>query len=88
MENPSLRMNRYGGSIDRTFIVEDFIEDEFGHSAIDEVTAEQGYVVMKDHVFGHGTTTSMLVNRDHLSDENLKGKEQRWMNRNRKSVPW
>ena len=44
MENPSLRVNRYGGNINRTFAVEDFIEDEFGQSATDEVNREQSYV--------------------------------------------
>ena len=31
--NPSLRVNTYAGNTSRTFIVEDFIEDEFGHWA-------------------------------------------------------
>ena len=44
MENPSLRVNIYGGNIDVTFIVDDFIEDEFGEWVTDEVTGEQGYV--------------------------------------------
>ena len=30
IENPSLRVYRHGGSTSRTFIVEDFVEDEFG----------------------------------------------------------
>ena len=33
MENPSLRVNGHGGSTNRTFIVEDCIEDEFGQWA-------------------------------------------------------
>ena len=44
MENPSLRVNGKGGSTNRTFIVDDFAEDEFGRWAIDEVTGEQGYI--------------------------------------------
>ena len=44
MGNPSLGVNTYAGNTSRTFIVEDFIEDEFGHWATDEVTGEQGYV--------------------------------------------
>ena len=44
MENPSLRVNKHGSHTSRTFIVEDFIEDEFGQWATDEVTGEQGYV--------------------------------------------
>ena len=44
MENPLLRVNKHGGSTSRTFIVKDFIEDEFGQWATDEVTGEKGYV--------------------------------------------
>ena len=44
MENPSLRVSGHGGSTNRTFIVENFAEDEFGRWAIDEVTGEQGYI--------------------------------------------
>ena len=31
-------MKKYGGRTSRTFIVEDFIEDEFGPRTTDEVT--------------------------------------------------
>ena len=44
MENPSLRVNRHGNHTSRTFIVKDFIEDECGQWATDEVTGEQSYV--------------------------------------------
>ena len=44
MENFSLRVSGHGGSLNRTFIVEDCSEDDFGHWATDEVTGEQGYV--------------------------------------------
>ena len=44
MENPSHRVNRHGGSTNRTFFVENYVEDEFGQRAIDEVTGEQGYI--------------------------------------------
>ena len=30
LDNPSIRVNRYGGHTSRTFIVEDLLEDEFG----------------------------------------------------------
>ena len=42
--NPSLRMSGHGSSMNRTFIVEDCAEDEFGHWATDEVTGEQGHI--------------------------------------------
>ena len=44
MENPSLRVSRHVNSMNRTFIVEDYAEDDFGQYAKDEVTGEQGYV--------------------------------------------
>ena len=44
MENPSFRVNKHTGSTSRTFIAEDFVEDEFGLWATDEATGEQGYV--------------------------------------------
>ena len=44
MENPSLRANGHGGSTNRTFIVDNFCEDEFGQWTTDEVIGEQGYV--------------------------------------------
>ena len=46
MENPSFRVNKYGGSTSRTFVVEDYFEDEVGQWATDEPTGEQGYVMM------------------------------------------
>ena len=52
MENPSLRVNRYDGHTNRTFIEEDYIEDEFGQWATDEVTGEQGYVDDEGSCFG------------------------------------
>ena len=44
MENRSLRVSGHVSSMNRTFIVEDYAEDEFGQWAKDEVTGEQGYV--------------------------------------------
>ena len=44
MENPSLRVSGHINSMNRTFIVEDYAEDEFGQWAKDAVTGEQGYV--------------------------------------------
>ena len=41
MENPSLRVKKYGSHKSRTFIVKDFIEDEFGQWTMDEATGEQ-----------------------------------------------
>ena len=44
MENPSLRVSGHVSSMNRTFSVEDYAEDDFGQWAKDEVTGEQGYV--------------------------------------------
>ena len=44
MDIPSRRVNGHGGSRSRTFIVENYAEDEFGQWAIDEVPGEQGYI--------------------------------------------
>ena len=44
MENPSLRVSGHVSSTNRTFIVEEYGEDDFGQWAKDEVTGEQGYV--------------------------------------------
>ena len=44
MENPSLRVNGHRGSMNRTFIVEKYAENEFGEWTIDEETGEQGYI--------------------------------------------
>ena len=44
MENPSLRVCGHVSSMNRTFIVEDYAEDEFGQWVNDEVTGEQGYI--------------------------------------------
>ena len=47
MENPSLWVNGQGGRstrAGRTFIVENYTEDEFGRWKIDEVTGVQGYI--------------------------------------------
>ena len=44
MENPSLRVSGHGGSTSRTFIVEDYPEDEYGQWATDEAPGEQGYI--------------------------------------------
>ena len=42
MENPSLRVSGFVSSMNRTFIVEDNAEDDFGEWAKDDVTGEQG----------------------------------------------
>ena len=60
MENPSLRVSGHGGSTSRTFIVEDYPEDEYGQWATDEATVEQGWIDDERSCFWTWTTTSML----------------------------
>ena len=51
MENPSLRVSGHASSMNRTFIVEHYAEDDFGQRANDEVTGEQGYIDEKRSCF-------------------------------------
>ena len=44
MENSSLHVSGHGSSMNRTFIVEDCAEDDFGQWGTDEVTGEQGHI--------------------------------------------
>ena len=44
MENPSLRVSGHGSSMNKSFIVEECAEDEYGRWATDEVTGEQGNI--------------------------------------------
>ena len=44
MLNPSLRVSGQGGSMNRTFITENYPEDDYGLWAIDEATGAQSYV--------------------------------------------
>ena len=44
MENPSFRLSGHVSSMNRTYIAEEYAEDDFGQWAKDEVTGEHGYV--------------------------------------------
>ena len=44
IENPSLRVSGHVSSMNRTFILEDYAEDDFGQFAKKDETGEQGYV--------------------------------------------
>ena len=94
MENPSLRVNRHGGHTSRSLIAEDFIEDEFGQWATDEVTVQQGYVDDEGSFFWTWKDTEYAWQSRPFRSRTLKkngkgnGKGQRWIRRNRKSIPW
>ena len=44
IENPSLRLSGHVSSRNRTFIVGDYVEDDFNQWGTDKVTGEHGYV--------------------------------------------
>ena len=50
--------------MNRTFIVGDCAQDDFGQWTTDEVTGEQG-CIDGEHALGHGTTMSVLGNPDY-----------------------
>ena len=49
--------------------------NEYGQWAADEATGENAFLMMKDRVFGHGTTTSMLGSPE--SFRIVKSKEEK-----------
>ena len=65
MENPSLRVSGHVSSMNGTFIVEDYVEDDFGQWATDEVTGEQSYIDDERSCFGHVMTLSVPGSRKH-----------------------
>ena len=81
MENPPLRVSGHGGSTNRTFIVEDSVEDEFGQWATDEVTGERCYT---------DDERSQTIQGPPGEEKNMqrKRKGQRWIKRKWKSIPW
>ena len=66
MENPSLFVSGHDGSTNRTFIVEDYPEDEYGQWASDEVTGEQGYIDDERSCFWTWDDTEYSWQSDHL----------------------
>ena len=81
MDNPSLRVNGHGGSTNRTFIVENYAEDESGQRATDEVTGEQGYIDDERSRFwtwdeNENTWQSRPLNKSSPSEEMKRQKEK------------
>ena len=62
MEKPSLRVNGHGSSTSRTFIVENCVMGE----QLTKYLVSKVTLMMKDRVFGHGTTTRTLGSPDRL----------------------
>ena len=66
MQNPSLFVSGHDGSTNRTFIFEDYPEDEYGQWATDEVTGEQGYIDDERSCFWTWDDTEYSWQSDHL----------------------
>ena len=76
--NPSLRVSGHVSSMNRTFIVEGYAEDDFGQWAKDEVTGEQGYVDERSFFWTWDDTEGVWQSRPYkgrqLKRRNRKGK--------------
>ena len=95
MENHSLRVNRHGGSTNRTFIVENYAEDEFGQWATDELNCEQGYIDDERSCFWTWDDNEYTWQSRPFEGRQVrrrrskrKRKRQRWIQRNPNSIPW
>ena len=95
MDNPSRRVNGHGGSRSRTFIVENYAEDEFGQLATNEVPGEQGYIDDEISCFwtwddNENTWQSRLFKKSPSEEmkRQRKRKRQRWIQRKWKSIHW
>ena len=80
MENPSLRVSGHIRSMNRTFIVEDYAEDDFAQWAKDEVIGEQGYIDDERSCFWAWDDTREMKKRkrqrtgtEWWSEEDLRG---------------
>ena len=89
MENPSLRVSGHGSSTSRTFIVENYTEDECGLWAIDEATGEQAFIDDKRSCFWTWDDNEYVWQsrkfQDRQDKRRKKGgkrKRQRWIQRN------
>ena len=83
MENPSFRVSGHVTSMNRTFIVEKYAEDEFGQRAKDEVTGEQGYVDDERSCFWTWDDPECAP-----PGEKKKREGKRTIQKDRKSIPW
>ena len=94
MENPSLRVTGHVSTMNRTFIAEDYAEDDFGQWAKDEVTGEQGYVDDERSCFWTWDDTECVWQSRPYKGRQLKrkkgkgkGKHKRKPKRSGKSIP-
>ena len=81
--------------MNRTFIVEDYAEDEFGHWVKDEVTGEQGYIDdertcfwTSDDTECAGQSRPFKGRQVKRRNEKVKRKGQRTIQKDRKGILW
>ena len=63
--------------VQRTFIVEEYAEDNFGQWPRMKWLASKAALMMKDHVSGHGTTLRVSGSPDHTRAARKKGKKEK-----------
>ena len=90
-ENPPLRVSGHGGSFNRTFIMEECSEDDFGQWATDEITFEQSHVDDEKSCFwtwdaNECAWRSRPFKSRHLKRREGKGKGQRQIQKDGKSI--
>ena len=73
--NPSLRVSGHGSSASKTFIVENYAEDEYGLWAIDEATGEQGYIDDERSCFRTWDDNEHVWQSRKFQDRQVKGKK-------------
>ena len=95
LENPSLRVRGRVSNTNRTFIVEEYAEDDFGQWAKDEVSGEQGYVDDERSCFWTWDDTECVWQSRPYKGRQLKrrqgkgkGKHKGISKKKRKSIPW
>ena len=94
MENPSLRVNKHGGSTSKTFIVEDYTEDGYGRWATDEATGEHGHIDDERSCFLDMGRQRLCLAVQTIQEppsekkRQSKRKRQSWIQRNTKGISW
>ena len=93
MENPSVRVSGHGRSMNRTFSWKIVLKDDFGQWDTDEVTREQGHIDDERQCFWTWDDTECAWQCRPLKGRQVKrskgkrkGKRQRTIQKNRKSI--
>ena len=72
MENHALRVSGHGGGTKRTFIVENYAEDEYGQRATDEATGKHGYTEKERSYFSTGDDNKYVWQSRKFQDRYVK----------------